>query len=294
MKKTIKTSPIFYMGNKKRLIQKGLIDMFPEKIETFYDMFGGSGVVSLNTKAEKYVLNELDNNIYNLYLVLKNNKPEKIINHIEKTIDDYGLPKINTNSTNTSAEVREYYKKNYMKFRSEYNISKNPLDLFVLMNYCLSQTVRFNQKGDFNMPFGNNRFIKEKHSQYYIDFYELVNKDNFKITNKSFDDFDILKFDSSDFVYLDPPYLNTTATYNENGKWTVQKQKKLLEFCEQLHKRNIKWAMSNVFENKEFTNTHLKEWVNLNNYNVYNFDGFSYHSCGKGDANTKEVLIINY
>ena len=59
------------MGNKKRLIQKGLIELFPKNIDTFYDLFGGSGVVVLNTNANKYILNELDANTYSLYTILK-------------------------------------------------------------------------------------------------------------------------------------------------------------------------------------------------------------------------------
>lgn len=43
-------SPIFYMGNKKRLIKKGLIDLFLKNIDVFVDLFSGSGVVSMNTK----------------------------------------------------------------------------------------------------------------------------------------------------------------------------------------------------------------------------------------------------
>ena len=38
-------SPIFYMGNKYKLL-KQLIPLFPSKCDTFLDLFGGSGVVS--------------------------------------------------------------------------------------------------------------------------------------------------------------------------------------------------------------------------------------------------------
>ncbi|MGM7720665.1 Dam family site-specific DNA-(adenine-N6)-methyltransferase [Metabacillus sp. Hm71] len=282
------------MGNKKRLIQKGLTDIFPKDIDTFYDLFGGSGVVSLNVNANNYILNELDTYIYNLYITLKENKPEVIIDHIKNCIKEFDLPTKSTNSATTNKEEREYYKVNYTKFRSRYNESKNPLDLFVLMNYCLSQTMRFNQKGDFNMPFGNNRFIEEKHGQYYIDFHRMINNDNFLITNKSFEDFGIHSFKESDFLYLDPPYTGTTATYNENGKWDTKNDEKLLKFCDELSEKGIRFAMSNAFENKNVRNEMLIEWCNKNRLNVYTFDKFSYHAYGKGDANTTEVLITNY
>ena len=52
--------------------------------------------------------------------------------------------------------------------------------------------------------------------------------------------------------------------------------------------------MSNVFKNKSVTNQHLIDWVNKNNYNVHHFNNFTYSSCGKGNAKTDEVLIMNY
>lgn len=282
------------MGNKKRLIQKGLIDLFPESIDTFYDLFGGSGVVSLNVSANNYVLNELDKHVYSLYKTLKEVSPEEIISHIEKMIDEYGLPKKSTHSSKTSREEREFYKAKYLKFRDNYNKNKNPLDLFVLMNYCMSQTIRFNAEGDFNMPFGSDRFIKEKHTQRYIDFHQKLNSKGFDITNKSYLDFNSADFNANDFIYLDPPYLNTTATYNENGKWNEEKQEELLNYCIELSNKNIKWAMSNVFENRDYKNDSLKKWCEHNDLNVYGFDGFSYSNFGKELSGAKEVLITNY
>lgn len=40
IKETI-ISPIFYMGNKKKLINKGLTDYFPDNIRVFVDVFAG-------------------------------------------------------------------------------------------------------------------------------------------------------------------------------------------------------------------------------------------------------------
>lgn len=289
-----KISPIFYMGNKKRLINKGLTKLFPKDIDTFYDLFGGSGVVALNVEANKYILNELDNNVYGLYKTLKETSPEDIVKHIENRIDEYDLPKMNTHSSKTTKEVRDFYKERYMKFRNHYNTYKNPLDLFVLMNYCMSQTIRFNQSGGFNMPFGSDYFIKEKHTQRFIDFHEMLNMDNFTISNKSYIDYNPAFYNKNDFIYLDPPYMNTIATYNENGKWTSEQQDLLLNYCLYIIKSGRRFAMSNVFKNRDFINTDLIEWCNENGLNVYTFEGFNYSNFGKASSESKEVLITNY
>jgi site-specific DNA-adenine methylase len=47
------------MGNKYDLIEQ-LIPLFPDNIDTFYDLFGGSAVLSINVKANKTVYNELN------------------------------------------------------------------------------------------------------------------------------------------------------------------------------------------------------------------------------------------
>ena len=47
------------MGNKKKLINKGLIELFPENISMFVDLFAGSGVVSMNIEASKYIINDI-------------------------------------------------------------------------------------------------------------------------------------------------------------------------------------------------------------------------------------------
>lgn len=46
----IKTSPIFYMGSKRKLINKGMIELFPNDINRFIDLFSGSGIVSMNVR----------------------------------------------------------------------------------------------------------------------------------------------------------------------------------------------------------------------------------------------------
>lgn len=43
----MKVSPIFYMGNKYKLL-KQILPLFPETCRVFIDAFGGSGVVTMN------------------------------------------------------------------------------------------------------------------------------------------------------------------------------------------------------------------------------------------------------
>ena len=78
------------MGNKLSLLSQ-ILPYFPRNIKTFYDIFGGSGTVSLNVKAEKYILNDLNNHLYNLYDMFKNTPADKIISYCETNRDKYGF-----------------------------------------------------------------------------------------------------------------------------------------------------------------------------------------------------------
>ena len=289
-----KISPIFYMGNKKKLINKGLLNLFPKDINMFVDLFGGSGIVSMNVSANKYILNDFDCNLFTLYKLFKENTSEDIIQHILKRIDEYGLAKERTKRNEFKDKYKiEMYKENYFKFRSFYNKTRNNFDFYTLMFYSFSQQFRFNSNGEFNMPCGNDCF-SETNEKYIKDGCNFFNSDKVIITNKDFRDLKVSKLSKSDFVYIDPPYFNTTATYNENGGWTQQDEDDLYSMCEELNSDGIKFAISNVFENKGNKNTKLITWCEEMNWNVYTFDRFTYSACGKGNSNAKEVLITNY
>lgn len=292
--KEVVISPIFYMGNKKKLIRKNLIDLFPSDIENFIEPFAGSAIVSMNVKSNRYFINDLDSNVYELYRLFKTNKSNNIINHINKRIDEYRLARERTKRNEFKDKDKiEQYKKAYMDFRTFYNNNKNTLDFYTLMFYSFSQQFRFNSKGEFNMPCGNDCF-SEGNKQYIENGCNFFGNDNVYIFNKNFKDLNIKNIKENDFIYLDPPYLNTTATYNENGGWTEEDENELYQLCENLTKYKIKFAMSNVFINKGITNEKLIEWCNKNNFNIYTFDKFTYMACGKGNSNAQEVLITNY
>ena len=284
------------MGNKKKLINKGLIDLFPKDINTFYDLFAGSAIVSMNVEANKYFVNDIDYHLYELYAMFKVFSDDVIIRHIEDRIDEYGLARERTKRNEyKDKEKIEQYKAAYMKLRTEYNKYQgaNVLDFYTLMFYSFSQQFRFNSKGDFNMPCGNDCF-SDKNREYISNGTKFFKRDNVKINNGDFQKLCVEELNKDDFVYLDPPYFNTTATYNENNGWSEDDENTLYSLCERLNDNKIKFGISNVFENKNIKNQKLIDWCDKNKWNVYTFDKFTYMACGKGNSNAKEVFITNY
>lgn len=294
----VKISPIFYMGNKKKLINKGLIELFPSNIDTFIDLFSGSAIVSMNVAAKRYIINDINKHLIELYSIFETYHSDYIICHIEKRINEYGLARERTRRIEFNDKDKlEKYKRAYLDFRDYFNNKpyneRLVLDFYTLMFYSFSQQFRFNSKGNFNMPIGTDCF-SEKNKEYIENGCNFFIQDNVHCFNKDFRELKLNKLSSFDFVYLDPPYLNTTAVYNENNGWSLKDEEDLFNLCEALNTSSIKFGLSNVFQCKGKENKTLKNWCKENDWNVYTFDKFTYMACGKGNASAQEVYICNY
>lgn len=309
MKKEVKKSPIFYMGNKERLIKKGLLELFPKEIGTLIEPFCGSGVVSINVKANKYLMNDNNQDVIGLLNLFKENNEEQIIEHINKRVEEFNLNKSGeeTRTTDNNPFVRDFYKEKYNNFRKFYNetFPKNILDLYTLTFYSHSNITRFSgvkeegNMGDFrkfNVSFGNGNFDLNKHGEKIKNGCEFFSQKNVFLNNKDYKEM-FEAIDSDTFIYCDPPYLNTLAVYNEKrdcGGWNIDNDYELFASLKTMNDRGVKFGLSNVYENKGKVNQHLIDWVEENGFNVHFFKDFNYTAMGKGNANTTEVYICNY
>ena len=143
------------------------------------------------------------------------------------------------------------------------------------------------------MPCGNDCF-SELNENYIKEGCNFFSKENVHVGESDFRSLNINLLSCNDFVYLDPPYLNTTATYNEKNGWSEVDEDDLYKLCEELDRKGVRFGLSNVFKNKGVTNDKLISWCNEKGWNVYTFDKFTYTACGKGNSNAKEVFITNY
>lgn len=291
-------SPIPYMGNKFKLLPY-LIPIFPKNIDTFYDLFGGSGVVSANAFAKKVVYNELNVNIYNLYKLFIETEPYNVIQKIDNIVNKYHLPRYGIDvRRNLSPELVDDAEKSYLKLRDDYNKSddRDIVMLYTLIMYSFSNLIRFNSDSDFNMPVGN-QYWSQFWSNTIKRFHTNIQNKEIKLLNESsFDILEQVEFNKDDFIYLDPPYSNSDAVYNEQrafGGWTIDDDYKLFNYLDKLTQKGVKWGLSNVYTIKGKVNQHLIDWVEKNNYSCMYID-FKYYALGRGDAQNQEVYICNY
>lgn len=296
----IKRSPMFYVGDKYKLI-KEIKQYFPKNINTFIEPFVGGGSVFLNVEANSYVLNDIDKNIYNLHLFLQK-KACKIdfLDEVLKYIKKYNLSRSFLEDIVPKQLKQEYKKTYYAKFnkqgydklKQDFNKleNKNYLLLYLLLIYGFNRMIRFNSKGEFNVPVGNVDFNKNV-LQALDDYSEFIKNINIKFENLDFKDFIVKNgFKKGDFMYLDPPYLITFSEYNKI--WNKDKEHELLIFLDNLHQRNIKFAISNVTHYKGRVNNIFLEWMKKYNVKKVQSNYISYHD--NSVKQIEEVLVINY
>lgn len=283
-KKYIK-SPLNYVGGKYRLL-KQILPLFPEEINTFVDLFSGGANVGINVDAKKHIFNDMNYKINELFRYFAEQDPDNLVEKIKNKIEHFQLSKTN--------------EKAYLNFREMYNNNPNPLDLYILVSFSYNYQFRFNNSLQFNNPFGRNRsHFSENMERNLRLFISRLKKINAVFTDKFFIDLDLSYLRKGDFVYLDPPYLITTGSYNDGNRgflnWTEKQELAMYDLMNELTEQGIKYALSNVIEHKGKDNKLLKKFIEENetivNYLDFNYNNSSYNSKGKG---SKEVLITNY
>lgn len=304
---TMIQSPLNYTGGKYKLLPQ-ILPLFPTEINTFVDLFCGGCNVGINIEANKVIYNDLNENLLYLYNAFKNLDKESTFEWIYEIIEKYELSLVSKNSyiyygCESTKGLGKYNKEKFLKLRSDFN-SKTSYDyyyyimLYVMIVYAFNNQIRFNSKGEFNLPVGKRDF-NDKMASKLSAFIDVIKSQNSIFTCKDFRNFDISSLNCNDFVYLDPPYLITCATYNEQGGWTEETEKELLGFINTLHESNIKFALSNVLRSKGKENVILIDWLDKNKdrYKTIRLD----HSYSNSNYQTKdkasiseEVLIINY
>ena len=293
-------SPLNYVGGKYKLIPQ-ILPLFPENIDTFWDIFGGGLNVGINVKANVIEYNDSLAELPTLFFKLKYRSIEKILSEIQMLINKYELDAENKDGY---LALRKDYNENKLRttIGKCYLMIESAIELYVLICHSFSNQIRFNKRGEFNMPFGKRTFNDEMRKN-LISFVTALqektiyfNQEDFKNIEENY--LNYLKrdfFGKDDLVYCDPPYLNSTATYNEQNKWRDEDEIRLLKWLDKLDDKGIKFALSN---NLKYENPYLKQWIeeNRGKYKVHYLKA-DYSNCNyqkKDRGKDCEVLIVNY
>ena len=195
-------SPLRYAGNKYKLLPQ-LLPLFPQDVDTFFDAFCGGLSVTLNATAKRYVANDIDANLIALYKEMKGS--EDFVSAVSNVLSSYEL---GDGLNNVDG---------YAALCANYNAHKNPVEFFALITQAYNSLILYTRDGTFNTSYshGDNDF-------------GAVRRENVKNTCNRLAAMDIefmcgpyteIAPTNKDFVYCDPPYLITRASYNSENGW---------------------------------------------------------------------------
>lgn len=300
--KQIISSPLNYTGGKAKLMEQ-IKPLFPLQINNFIDLFCGGCNVGINVEANKHVYNDSNSELIGLFKVIQEINIKDFVRDLNRLIKKFNLSNSDKNGyefygANSDDGLAEYNKYRYLNLRNHFNDYKEKdllhyEMLYLLIVYGFNNQIRFNNKGEFNLPVGKRDFNKQIRNKL------IIFSDKLKSQNAEFlsEDFTNYRFNAGDFIYADPPYLITTASYNENDGWNETKEKELLNYLKSADTQGIKFALSNVLTHKGKINKLLINWIKENDFNVYhlnkNYNNSNYHAKNK-ERETFEVLITNY
>ena len=189
------------------------------------------------------------------------------------------------------AYFAKYNKDAYIRMRSDFNDEKNDMMLlYMLLIYGFNRMLRFNAKGDFNLPVGNVDFNKN-----VVDalnsYFDYVKDKNIQLFNMDFQDFiEKVQPTSKDLVYLDPPYLITFSEYNK--LWNEDSEIRLINYLDELNARGIRFAVSNVLWHRKRYNGTFNMWAQK--YNIVKIKSNYISFNDNTEKDTYEVLVKNY
>lgn len=300
-------SPLNYTGGKYKLLPQ-ILPHFPQDIDRFVDLFCGGGNVGINVPCNRVTFNDNNELLRFMFGTFKNLDKQVTFETIDAIIERYGLSNTDKNGydfydCNSAEGLAAYNGPRYLKLRDDFNHHTNLeynyyVTLYVLIVYAFNNQIRFNRKGEFNLPVGKRDFNKKMREKLSA-FIDRLKSGDYTFTSYDFRELPNDDWNDKTFVYADPPYLITCATYNEQDGWNETLEKELLSYLDNLNERGIRFALSNVLHSKGKENKILLDWIdkNIGRYRViyldYNYANSNYQTKDK-TSKAEEVLIVNY
>ena len=268
-----------WSGNKSQHINK-FKEYLPVIEGTYIEPFVGSGALFLYLHPEKWIINDLNKDLINIWSRVKDN-PEDII-EVFKIFGSH------------FKDLSNKDKKNYCIDMTA-NIGELPYNLeratkFMLMKHCaymghILVKDKFNFAGlDLSISMNNRCFFLEENNYKNIqEVSSYLNKSKGTLLNGDYKKV-LKKSKKGDFVFLDPPYIeenNYKFNYNKGEDFSTFVSD-LLKEVKKLDKKGVKWMMTQAD-----TEQIRKEFVeyNIKTFQVYRANSKSYKN---------ELVIMNY
>jgi DNA adenine methylase len=188
-----------WVGGKTQIIDS-VMARVPKNIQgNYHEPFVGGGSVLLKVLEEvevsgKVFASDLNPHLIELYLAIQSD-PVRLVRDVERVATEF-------------TEAR------YYEVRQEFNEDPCPAKFLYLNKTCFRGLYREGPRG-FNVPWGHYRDPKILDPENIFKVSRLIQRVEFKA--QSFDESLVGPFSEDDFVYLDPPYVDTFSGYTKDG-----------------------------------------------------------------------------
>jgi len=197
---------IKYRGGKSKEIQN-FIHFVPNDFDRYVEPFAGGAALFFYLEPHQALINDINSRLADFYLAVRNNF-ERLKQELTALERIYHTNQVRYEDlkASTSRFVDNPNETLYYQLRDMYNgkIEKEYLDgtlYFFINKTAYSGMLRFNSKGEYNVPFGryknfNTQIVSQEHHE-LLRRTEITNVDYSEIFNRC---------GQNDFIFLDPPY----------------------------------------------------------------------------------------
>jgi len=274
----VNVPPIKSQGIKTKLVP-WVKSIVPEGFDgAWIEPFMGTGAVAFNIAPVNAILCDTNPHLVNFYSSLAHGE-------ITSEIVRYFL-------TEEGNNLLEKGEEHYYEVRERFNKNHSPLDFLFLNRAGFNGMIRFNRKGEFNIPFCRK---PQRFAQAYIT--KIVNQVScveklLRTKNFVFKCQDFLQTIKDagprDLIYCDPPYIDRHVDYY-NG-WGESQEARLFEALSDFEG---KFILSTWHHNDFRENAYIKTlW---SRFHILTKDHF-YHVGGKEENRNSvvEALVMNF
>lgn len=272
--------PIKCQGIKTRLVSSIRAHLPEGSFARWIEPFCGSGVAALNIQPAQAILADKNHHIIALYRSIQ----QKVITAgvVKRYLQQSG------------AQLQQGGQDFYNAVRDRFNASGDPLDFLFLNRACFNGVMRFNRRGEFNVPFGHK---PERFRPAYVTkivnqvsrFQDVVTRLDWQFEALDFRE-TIAKASADDVLYVDPPYAGRHADY-----FTAWSEQDELDLVDALRKTPARFLLSTWHHNQYRINPSIDKHWQRAPFHIRLFKHF-YH-VGPTEARRGEMteaLISNY
>ena len=296
MKDRIVRSPLFYVGDKRKLMPQIKLH-FPSHIDRFIEPFVGGGSVFMNVDADGFLLNDLNHIVIQIHSMLSSycDRKDDFFREVFSLIQKYGL----TSSflgipqgRGKSSDCKDVNSEAYNRMKTDFNSGgkKDIMLLYLLIIYGFNHMIRFNKKGEFNLPVGNLDFNENVYNA-LNDYFAQTETKQPQWHSQDYSAFLAeIDFRKDDLVYLDPPYLISSSEYNK--MWNEECERNLIREMDRLDAMGVRFAVSNAITYRGKKNDIFGDWAKKYNIHPISSNYISYWDNSRKESG--EVLVTNY